>query len=243
MTVSTNKVILYAADSTDYKIALEAAAKSGISAANVTGNFTKAWSDVASGEYLVFAVGGPALNALYYNPCDWTAAEVTFLHEQGVRILPIFNNFSRATEYADGVTEANDAIAVARRLGIPKGVVIFADIEADYVVDEAWIRGWADIMEKSKYVPGIYHNPITGGSSQAYCTAVRNDATVARNVILWSNEREPGITTKANAPAWHPSAPPCSGRTLAWQYGENGTAGSHGIDTDLVHPSLLPYLW
>ena len=72
MTVSTNKVILYAADSTDYKIALEAAAKSGISAANVTGNFTKAWSDVASGEYLVFAVGGPALNALYYNPCDWS---------------------------------------------------------------------------------------------------------------------------------------------------------------------------
>ncbi|CAM3826575.1 glycoside hydrolase domain-containing protein [Alicyclobacillus pomorum] len=394
MTVPANKVILYAADSTDCKMALEAARQSGIPVANVTGNYAKAWNDVASGEYLVLAVGGAALNALYYNPCGWsnplnqagghtpfevvsapqttlpgknhfvnaagvsaadtqqianafayfavhgrfpgklakyphpvaptehcigsanvpcscaetspgispgtsssrstpepqvlsipswgvdsaaavdtsffdcvvdkygkpvfwgryikpirgvsdglTTPEVTFLHERGVRILAIFNNFSRATGYSSGVAEANEGIASARALGMPGGVVIFADVEADYVVDEAWIRGWTDTMTKSQYVPGIYHNPITGGFSQAYCTAVRNDLKVARNLILWSNEREPGITTKTHAPAWHPAAPPCPGRVLAWQYGENGTAGSHCIDTDLVHPSLLPNLW
>ena len=72
MALSTSQVILYAADVGDYQYAIGAAALAGIPISNVTGNFSNTWNDVASGNYLVIAVGTAALNALYYNQCGWT---------------------------------------------------------------------------------------------------------------------------------------------------------------------------
>lgn len=77
MTVPASQVILYAADLVDYSIALTAAACAGIPVANVVGNFSQAWTDTASGTYLVMAVGGPANDALYFNPCGWTNPGLT----------------------------------------------------------------------------------------------------------------------------------------------------------------------
>ena len=71
MALSPDSVILYAADESDYALALGAAAVAGIPVSNVTGNFYNVWNFVASGDYLVIAVGGPANTALYYNPCGW----------------------------------------------------------------------------------------------------------------------------------------------------------------------------
>ncbi len=72
MTVPTTNVLLYAADPVDYQLALFAAATAGIPPANVIGNFYQIWNDTASGTNLVIAVGGPANDALYYNPCGWS---------------------------------------------------------------------------------------------------------------------------------------------------------------------------
>ncbi len=71
MALSPSQVILYAADSADYDIALGASALAGIPIDNVTGDFYAAWTYAASGAYLVIAIGGPAANALYFNPCGW----------------------------------------------------------------------------------------------------------------------------------------------------------------------------
>lgn len=71
MPLSASQVILYAADEVDYKIALAAAASAYIPISNVIGDFAAAYKEVASGNYLVIAVGGPANNALRYNPGGW----------------------------------------------------------------------------------------------------------------------------------------------------------------------------
>ncbi|PSR26729.1 MAG: hypothetical protein C7B43_13195 [Sulfobacillus benefaciens] len=71
MALNPSQVYLYAADPPDYQIALGAAAISGIPWEQVMGNFYDAWNTVANGSYLVIAVGAPANNALYYNPCGW----------------------------------------------------------------------------------------------------------------------------------------------------------------------------
>ena len=71
MALSPSEVYLYAADSFDFQIALGAAATTQIPWQNVIGNFYDAWNIVASGKFLVIAVGAPANNALYYNPCGW----------------------------------------------------------------------------------------------------------------------------------------------------------------------------
>jgi len=71
MPLNPRQVILYAADSVDLSSAMAAAAVAGIPLCQVTGNFYEAWIYTASGDYLVIAVGEPANNALYYNPCGW----------------------------------------------------------------------------------------------------------------------------------------------------------------------------
>lgn len=72
MTIPADKVMLYAATEIDLQMALGAAAAAGIPAANVTGDFTNAWTHVAKSGMLVIAVGRAALNALYFNPCHWS---------------------------------------------------------------------------------------------------------------------------------------------------------------------------
>ncbi len=71
MPLSTSQVVLYAADTVDYELALGAASAANIPNYNVIGDFATAWNLVGSGNYLVIAVGGPANNALFYNPCGW----------------------------------------------------------------------------------------------------------------------------------------------------------------------------
>ena len=66
-----NQIVLYAADPGDAAAAQAAAAAAGLPASQVTTSFATAWADSLSGEYLVFAVGTPAVSALYFNVCGW----------------------------------------------------------------------------------------------------------------------------------------------------------------------------
>lgn len=72
-TVATfdNVIELYAADAADYQSALTAASSAGLPASQVTDSFATAWADTLDGNHLVFAVGGPAISALYFNACGW----------------------------------------------------------------------------------------------------------------------------------------------------------------------------
>jgi Domain of unknown function (DUF1906) len=65
-------VVLYAADPASMAVAVSTAARLGLPASDVTGNFETAWNDVADGNDLVLAVGAAAGNALNQNPCGWT---------------------------------------------------------------------------------------------------------------------------------------------------------------------------
>lgn len=66
-----DRMVLYAATPTDQTAALSAASAAGIPADQVTTSFVTAWDDTLSGDYLLFAVGQAALNALEFNACGW----------------------------------------------------------------------------------------------------------------------------------------------------------------------------
>ena len=67
-----NRVILYAADPADATVAEAAATAAGLPASSVTTSFSTAWADTLDGgTYLVYAVGTPAVGALYFNACGW----------------------------------------------------------------------------------------------------------------------------------------------------------------------------
>lgn len=170
-----------------------------------------------------------------------TQQEIKFLHNNDIKIVPIYNNFRDAVGYRNGRVTAINATYQARKLGVPAGTFIFANIEKFFNVDESWIRGWTDALYSSGYRPGLYADPSTEKFNRAYCTAVSNEAKVGTQVVIWSQEPTPGVTKKSKAPSYQPIAPPCIANVWAWQYGEN--AEECPIDTDLMEPKLFQAIW
>ncbi|MDZ5472799.1 DUF1906 domain-containing protein [Bacillus sp. 31A1R] len=170
-----------------------------------------------------------------------TREEIRLLRNSGTKILPIYSNFLEATGYREGKVIAQNAVYNARRLGVPKGKVVFANLEKFFKIDEAWIRGFVDGMFPSGYKAGLYHDPVKGDFSAAYCEAVNNDNKVATQLILWSAEPEPGVSRARNAPNFKPKKPPCKANVWGWQYGRDSPVCP--IDTNLINSRLFELLW
>ena len=170
-----------------------------------------------------------------------TKSEITFLRNRGVKVIPIYNNFREATGYARGRATAVNTLFHARRLGIPPNTVLFANIEDFFQVDEAWIRGWVEAMYPSGYRPGIYHDPVKGEFSAAYCEAAKNNNLVAGQTILWSSMPRPGTSKEQRAPSFKPAAPKCKANVWLWQYGRDSSICP--VDTNLADRRLLDYLY
>jgi hypothetical protein len=126
-----DQVVLYAADSADAAAARAAAAAAGLPASQVTTSFAAAWADTLSGEYLVFAVGTPAVAALYFNVCGWAnpsalpAGSTPFSYDVGTtNTLPGADTFvnSASDTGADTQTLATDLAYYALNGKLPPGV-------------------------------------------------------------------------------------------------------------------------
>ncbi|GCE02943.1 glycoside hydrolase domain-containing protein [Dictyobacter aurantiacus] len=183
---------------------------------------------------------GRYLNAKTFSPMN--ASEASYIHSQGIRILPIQSDFGSDVGYNNGVTHANDALTKARALKIPKGTVIIDDIESNSAVDAGFIEGWYTTISSAGYTVGYYENPYAGSShfGSAFCTAVGKNPAIG-NSILHSSEPSTGRTARNKAPAFAPKGISCkghtSGRTVIWQYGLDA-GGSVSVDTDEAQSSV-----
>lgn len=170
-----------------------------------------------------------------------TNQELQFLHARGIKVLPIYNAFTDATTYSRGQIQARNAIFHARRLHVPKNIVLFANVERFFEVDEGWIRGWVDTMYPSGYRPGFYCDPVVGNFSAAFCAAASHNEKVKHQAILWSAEPVTGVTRAEEAPSFKPTHPHCAENTWGWQYGRD--ADTCPIDTNLITDKLFRLLW
>jgi hypothetical protein len=127
----SNQIVLYAADPADAAAAQAAAAAAGLPASQVTTSFAAAWADTLSGEYLVFAVGAPAVTALYVNDCGWAnpsalpAGSTPFYYYVGTfNTLPGADAFvnSASDTTADTQALATDLAYYALSGSLPAGV-------------------------------------------------------------------------------------------------------------------------
>lgn len=170
-----------------------------------------------------------------------TKEEITFIKDNGIRLMPIYNNFQTALGYSSGRVVARNAIFNAQRLGISNGVFIFANLENFFRIDAQWLMGWADVFKESDFRPGYYHDPVEGDFNAAFCKAREDNENVRDQTVLWSAEPEPGVTSKENIPAFNPAAPDCEGYVWAWQYGRDATKCP--IDTVLMQRQLFNSLY
>ena len=191
-------------------------------------------------------IGAPKVWGRYLGDKDGVSyglkkEEVQLLHAEGIRLLLIYNHFEDARGFDNGKKQAAQAIQLAKNLGAPPGVAIFADIEPGYPVDAAFIRGWFEGLAGSDYQPGIYG--IFAPDRQltaAFQKAVQANPQVKTETIIWSAFPQIGITTEQEAPSFQGQAPEGS-LLLGWQYGID--AQSCNIDTNLFKEDLLQYLW
>jgi PKD repeat protein len=126
-----DRVVLYAADPSDAGAAQAAAAAAGLPAGEVTTSFAAAWADTLSGQYLVLAVGTPAVAALYFNVCGWAnpsalpAGSTPFSYDLGpLSTLPGASTFVNAASdtAADTQALATDLGYYALNGSLPPGV-------------------------------------------------------------------------------------------------------------------------
>ncbi|MEH7388318.1 glycoside hydrolase domain-containing protein [Bacillus sp. JJ1521] len=170
-----------------------------------------------------------------------TPEQVKIMHAEGDFILPIYNHFDNATGYDNGVAQAKEAIKLARDVGIPEGVAIFADIEPDYPVDSEFIKGWFETIVSSNYKSGIYGVfDAEQALFKAYQEAGKSNRAILEQNYIWTAVPSVGITTEAKAPEFNPSAPEGS---LAWGWQFGLDAETCNIDTNLFKRELVDVLW
>jgi hypothetical protein len=178
-------------------------------------------------------------------------AEIAVAASNNMGILPIYNDYncSAVSYYGTGRAYAVQAVAAAKRLGIPQGRVLAVDIEPPgdacpgaAAVDAGFISGWFDGVNGAGYVPVYYGNGTRGSEfARAWCTAVASQPSIATGSDLWSFQPSLlGNFNKHRAPNYAPYDTGCAGNMLAWQY---VLSAGNSIDVDQDEAiSSLP-LW
>jgi glycoside hydrolase-like protein len=178
-------------------------------------------------------------------------AEVALAAGHHMGILPIYNDYncSAVVYYGSGRAYAAQAVAAAKRLGIPQGTVLAIDIEPPGAacpgaggVNAGFVSGWYDGVHGAGYIPVYYGNGTRASEfARAWCTAVAAQPTIATGSDLWSFQPSLlGNFNKHRAPNYGPFDTGCAGNMLAWQY---ALSGGNAVDVDQDEAiSSLP-LW
>ena len=96
-------------------------------------------------------------------PGDLSAAEVVRLFAAGLAIVPVqhVRTPGWTAIWSEGIQDGHAAVVNAQRLGIPTGVVLWADLEgvapgtdASNVI--AWGNSWSKEVSDGGYTPGLY---------------------------------------------------------------------------------------
>lgn len=169
-----------------------------------------------------------------------TVQEISFIQSKGIKLLPVYNSFQEAKGYGQGRAAADDAAFHAEKLGIPKGIPLFANVERFFQADDEWIQGWTEAISASGYKSGMYHDPVAGGFNEAFCNAAKENKMIKILNILWSAQPETEPSGPQNAPIYNPKVPVCGGNVWVWQYSRKITQCP--IDFNLACSSLVNIL-
>ena len=150
---------------------------------------------------------------------------------------------------AQAAADARDALAAAKQLPVPRGAILFKDVEqVSSCIGEptaAYVDAWYRAARDSGYRVGMYGNSTNAGFAfaRSYCQVIATDHRFATEVLLDATEPEPnlglpaGVDGPTRAPAFHPDLPPCAkgSSTTIWQYGESVDRDNYA-DIDQIRP-------
>ena len=123
MALTADQIFLYAANNNDNTSATNVASQFSLPPGHVLGSFANAWTAVASGKFLVIAVGRPAVTNLKNNPCNHgDLGSPPFSYEDSARTsLPGANVFMNAAGSTGSDSQALACHYVCTALGTCSG--------------------------------------------------------------------------------------------------------------------------
>ena len=177
-------------------------------------------------------------NKIYPNFCGrnivgenaLTKEEINFLHKKGCKIAIFFDvDYTKETE-EDGKEIARIAIERGQELQLPTGIAIFLEISSEENATTAFMKGYAESLLASGYIPGFKANTDAKYSfDREYSRGIQIDRDIFKLCLIWAiaptvPEFDRITTTHLIHPDnWKPFAP--SGITrkniAIWQYGKD----------------------
>lgn len=202
------QIVLYAADTASMAAAEDEAARLALPAADVTGTFTTAWTDLTGGKDVLIAVGQAADNALFYNTCGWANPA-----GEGAGSTPFFfvTNPSRtspgadAYEPANGTTDASSAMKAAQFAHY-----MLTGTLPDYERPPALVPSPARTCLGSASIPASPPAPTVTGVSVA-----PSAATVQRGATQSFSATVTGLYNPAQTVTWSVSGNNSAGTTIS----------------------------
>lgn len=116
MGVAAEQVLLYAATTEDLQTVRGIVAALNLPSTSIQNNFDIVWQHVASGNYLVIAVGGAALDVLYYNQCVWSNPNPKYAAGGSTpfNIVPISDTLPGVNNFVNGAgTTVTDTLYIS----------------------------------------------------------------------------------------------------------------------------------
>jgi hypothetical protein len=206
---------------------------------------------------VVAALKKPAFWGRYVTGFPVTAAELTFLGANGIKLLPVYQATTahpQALQTASqGQSDAHAAMSAATGCGIPshRGIALYADIERGYGVTAAWLSAWTDTVQSGGFVPAVYcasDDDASPGIVSAY-GALSHDQRTA--LLLWSNAPalyDSSVWSAAQIPASIGGVPIAAGGGShvpnVWQYAiPGGTDPNQPVDLDVCDDTAFAAMW
>ncbi len=184
-------------------------------------------------------------NKIYPNFCGrylngenhLTKEEIRFLHTKGCKIAAIYTDQGEKQTEQQGKDVANKAKLCAFDLEIPRGSVIFLEIDDHETASRDFMRGFAMVLIDEGYTPGFKANTDARFTfDREFSRGMQNDREIFKRCLVWATsptvKEYDGITTShlIHPDNWIPYAP--SGITrkeiAIWQYGKD----CHPIEDD-----------
>lgn len=177
-----------------------------------------------------------------------TQEEIKFLKNKSCKIALILRDLKEKTISGNNaIDDALTAIEAARLIGVPrnKGIVLFAEITANYSVNHNWMLGYSRNILNNGYLPGFIGNTDSsknfnfGRQCSHYVQATRDENQL--NTVYWSMEPKYDFDPEV----WIPYAPSelLPNEMHLWQY---GIINFHSINVNKCYArddSIMKYCW
>jgi hypothetical protein len=176
------------------------------------------------------------------------------MRDNNCRVLVIFRDTTKGQlkSKPEAIQQANRAIALAQKLGVPSGVWIYADTELDQSPTAEWFAGWFETLQGkgSPYGAGVYGNTSTDALlnfGKAFCDAYPHFPNPAA-AYVYTNQPKPGQPKPGcdfKNRNFDPAVLQCNPPTVIQQYAIKCVVPTttRKVDLDLANAAGFASMW